>query len=100
MSTTAPRPVTAQPPRDEPTPGAEAAAPKVSVRGLDFYYGRAQALHSITLDVPARQVTAFIGPSGCGKSTLLRTLNRMNDTIPGSRVEGEVLEDGLTEGGL
>ena len=73
----------------------EGAAPaKVSVRDLNFFYGRAQALHSISLDVPERVVMAFIGPSGCGKSTFLRTLNRMNDTIPGSRVEGQVLIDG------
>ena len=64
------------------------------MRGLDFFYGRAQALHRISLDVPERVVMAFIGPSGCGKSTFLRTLNRMNDTIPGTRAEGEVLIDG------
>jgi len=70
------------------------SAPKVSVRNLNFHYGRAQALHDISLDVPERFVMAFIGPSGCGKSTFLRTLNRMNDVIPGTRVEGEVLIDG------
>jgi len=64
------------------------------VRDLNFYYGRSQALHNISLDVPERVVMAFIGPSGCGKSTFLRTLNRMNDTIPGTRAEGEVLIDG------
>ena len=67
---------------------------KISVKDLDFYYGKAQALHGISLEVPERQVVAFIGPSGCGKSTFLRTLNRMNDTIPGTRVEGDVLIDG------
>ena len=67
---------------------------KVSIRNLNFYYGRAQALHDISLDVPERFVMAFIGPSGCGKSTFLRTLNRMNDVIPGTRAEGEVLIDG------
>jgi phosphate transport system ATP-binding protein len=72
----------------------EAAPSKISVRGLDFYYGRTQALHSISLDVPERVVMAFIGPSGCGKSTFLRTLNRMNDTINGARAEGQVLIDG------
>ncbi|MBA2646440.1 MAG: phosphate ABC transporter ATP-binding protein [Pyrinomonadaceae bacterium] len=66
---------------------------KITVRGLDFFYGRAQALHDISLDIPERVVMAFIGPSGCGKSTFLRTLNRMNDTIPGTRVEGEILMD-------
>jgi phosphate transport system ATP-binding protein len=67
---------------------------KISVKDLNFYYGKAQALHGISLEVPERQVVAFIGPSGCGKSTFLRTLNRMNDTIPGTRVEGEVTIDG------
>jgi len=73
----------------------EGAAPaKVSVRDLNFFYGRSQALHNISLDAPERVVMAFIGPSGCGKSTFLRTLNRMNDTIPGTRAEGQVLIDG------
>jgi phosphate transport system ATP-binding protein len=67
---------------------------RVHVRNLDFYYGRSQALHDITLDIPDREVMALIGPSGCGKSTFLRTLNRMNDTIPGTRVDGEVTIDG------
>jgi phosphate transport system ATP-binding protein len=66
---------------------------KISVRDLNFYYGRSQALFDIFLEIPERKVTAFIGPSGCGKSTFLRTLNRMNDIIPGTRVEGEVLID-------
>jgi phosphate transport system ATP-binding protein len=67
---------------------------KISVSKLDFFYGKAQALHDISLEIPEREVMAFIGPSGCGKSTFLRTLNRMNDTIPIARVEGEVLMDG------
>src|SRR5688572_16271193 len=67
---------------------------KISVKDLNFFYGRAQALYDISLDIPERQVVAFIGPSGCGKSTFLRTLNRMNDTIPGTRAEGAVLIDG------
>ena len=71
-----------------------AAPAKVRVRRLNFFYGRSQALHSISLDVGERVVMAFIGPSGCGKSTFLRTLNRMNDTIPGTRAEGQVLIDG------
>ncbi|HEX8088468.1 MAG TPA: phosphate ABC transporter ATP-binding protein PstB, partial [Blastocatellia bacterium] len=58
------------------------------------FYGRTRALKNISLTVPANQVTAFIGPSGCGKSTLLRTLNRMNEIIPGTRVEGSVMLDG------
>src|SRR5689334_5975783 len=71
-----------------------AAATKIEIKDLNFYYGRTRALKSISLDIPAAQVTAFIGPSGCGKSTLIRTLNRMNDVIPGTRVEGRVAIDG------
>ena len=67
---------------------------KLSTANLNFYYGPFQALHGISLHVYDRRVTAFIGPSGCGKSTFLRTLNRMNDTIRISRVEGEILLDG------
>ena len=66
---------------------------KISVRHLDFYYGKQQALYDISLDIQPRIVTAFIGPSGCGKSTFIRTLNRMNDVIPGTRVAGQVLID-------
>jgi phosphate transport system ATP-binding protein len=77
-----------------PSPANPTAPAKVMVRNLNFFYGRAQALHEISLDVPERIVMAFIGPSGCGKSTFLRTLNRMNDVIPGTRVEGEVTIDG------
>ncbi len=65
-----------------------------SVRDLDFYYGRSQALWKINMEIKPRKVTALIGPSGCGKSTFLRCLNRMNDTIVGARVEGQVLLDG------
>jgi phosphate transport system ATP-binding protein len=61
---------------------------------LDFYYGDFQALHDVNLEFQERQVTALIGPSGCGKSTYLRCLNRMNDLIPISRVEGRILLDG------
>ena len=71
-----------------------APANKVSVSGLNFYYGRVQALFDISLSIPERFVMAFIGPSGCGKSTFLRTLNRMNDTIPGTRALGLVEVDG------
>jgi len=67
---------------------------KIEIGKLDFFYGRTRALKSISLDIPAAQVTAFIGPSGCGKSTLIRTLNRMNDVIPGTRVEGRIAIDG------
>jgi len=67
---------------------------KVRVERLNFYYGTAKVLHDIAIGLHSNQVSAFIGPSGCGKSTFLRTLNRMNDIIPGTRVEGEVLIDG------
>ncbi len=72
------------------------AAPvhKISVRNLNFYYGQVQALYDISLEIQERVVTAFIGPSGCGKSTFIRTLNRMNDIIPGTMITGEVLIDG------
>lgn len=76
----------------ESTPSS--STPKIAVRDLNFFYGKNQALHNISLEVPERVVMAFIGPSGCGKSTFLRTLNRMNDVIPATRVEGEVLIDG------
>jgi phosphate transport system ATP-binding protein len=68
-------------------------APKLRSTKLNFYYSAFQALHEISLDVHANKVTAFIGPSGCGKSTFLRTMNRMNETIKGTRVEGEILLD-------
>jgi phosphate transport system ATP-binding protein len=81
-------------PASNPTSsGVSDAAVKIAVRDLNFYYGKAQALHNVSLEIPERIVMAFIGPSGCGKSTFLRTLNRMNDVIPGIRVEGEVLMD-------
>jgi phosphate transport system ATP-binding protein len=68
---------------------------KMEVSDLDFFYGSNKVLHGISLDVEENKVTALIGPSGCGKSTFLRTLNRMNDTIPGTRMVGKVLLDGL-----
>jgi phosphate transport system ATP-binding protein len=73
---------------------AAAPPPKVSIRNLHFYYGKALALKGINLDLADRSITAFIGPSGCGKSTLLRVLNRMYALYPGHRAEGEVLLDG------
>ncbi len=94
---TAPRPTVgagARPGGDPAGSSAPPAAIKIGVRDLDFFYGKAQALYGITIDVPERVVMAFIGPSGCGKSTFLRTLNRMNDTIPGTRAVGQVLIDG------
>ena len=68
--------------------GSADAPTKVDVTELSFFYGQKQALEQVTIAIPANQVTALIGPSGCGKSTFLRTLNRMNDIIPGARVEG------------
>jgi phosphate transport system ATP-binding protein len=68
--------------------------PIFSVKNLDFFYGQSKALSDISLDIMPYQVTALIGPSGCGKSTFLRCLNRMNDTIEGTRVEGQITLDG------
>ncbi len=67
---------------------------KLSVRGLDFYYDKSRALQSISLDISANQVTAFIGPSGCGKSTLLRCFNRIYEMYPKQRAAGEISLDG------
>jgi phosphate transport system ATP-binding protein len=67
---------------------------KISVRHLDFFYGKFQGLKNINLEVAERRVTAFIGPSGCGKSTLLRTLNRMYSLYPGQRAVGEIMFNG------
>ena len=73
---------------------ASVAIERISIHDLDFYYGKTQALKSISLPVYDRTVTAFIGPSGCGKSTLLRVLNRMYDLYPDQHAEGEVLFNG------
>jgi phosphate transport system ATP-binding protein len=75
-------------------PTATPVKPKISVHGLDFFYGVSRALKSISVPLYAKNVTAFIGPSGCGKSTLLRVFNRMYDLYPDQRAEGEVLLDG------
>ena len=69
----------------------------IDVRHLNFYYGSKRALEDITIGIRPNVVTAFIGPSGCGKSTFLRTLNRMNDIIAGTRVDGQVHIDDWTE---
>lgn len=65
----------------------------IEVKNLSLFYGEKQALHDINLKIPKRKVTAFIGPSGCGKSTLLRCMNRMNDLVDGSRIDGQLLLD-------
>ncbi len=66
---------------------------KINIEKLNFFYGQTQALHNISIQIPQKQVTAFIGPSGCGKSTLLRTLNRMNDIIGNTWISGNVFID-------
>jgi len=68
--------------------------PVFSIQNLDFYYGQSKALSNINLDIMPNEVTALIGPSGCGKSTFLRCLNRMNDTISGTRVVGKIALNG------
>ena len=75
-------------------PAAQLDEVRVAARRFGFRYGERRALEDINLDILAKKVTAIIGPSGCGKSTFLRSLNRMNDMIPGARMEGEVLIDG------
>ncbi len=70
------------------------ASPLIAVQHLNLWYGDHQALHDITMDIPAHQITALIGPSGCGKSTFLKSINRMNDLIPGCRIEGTITYDG------
>ena len=81
--------VPASPPQSTPT-----VRPKIDVAGMNFYYGDNRVLQDVTVKMLPNQVTALIGPSGCGKSTFLRSLNRMNDIIPGTRVEGSVCIDG------
>jgi phosphate transport system ATP-binding protein len=67
---------------------------KLKVEDLTFYYGKSQALHNVSFEIPEKRITAIIGPSGCGKSTLLRVFNRMYDLIPSARAGGKVLLDG------
>jgi phosphate transport system ATP-binding protein len=75
-------------------PKGDAASVKISVRDLNFYYGKYHALKDINMDIPENRVTAFIGPSGCGKSTLLRVFNRIYEMYPGQRAEGQITLDG------
>ena len=84
-------------PMAAPTVTATSAAiapTRISIEHINAFYGQKQALFDVSLEIPDNAVTAFIGASGCGKSTLLRCLNRMNDTIPGARVEGAIRMDG------
>jgi len=100
MSTAQPVPL----PPNEPTPAATAAAAPptaesqfdvaIQMRKFNAWYGDFQALRDVDVDLPEKQVTAFIGPSGCGKSTLLKWINRMNDIVPTARAEGELLLHG------
>ncbi len=73
------------------TPSSGAGRPAVTIRGVDIFYGNYRAVHNISMDIHERDITAFIGPSGCGKSTVLRAINRMNDLVPGARVDGEII---------
>ena len=93
MTSAPPRPRAPLAPVAQPERAADAAA-KIDVKGLDFYYGPRRVLEQISVCIRPNEVTALIGPSGCGKSTFLRTLNRMNDIVPGARVEGAVTIDG------
>ena len=68
---------------------------KFEVRGMDLYYGSFHALKNINIDIPEKEITAFIGPSGCGKSTFLKSLNRMNDLVEGCRISGDIRLDGV-----
>jgi len=81
-------------PETKPAPPKTGSQCKLTARDINFFYGQFQALYGISLDIPANKVTAFIGPSGCGKSTFLRTMNRMNETLRNTRVEGDLKLDG------
>ncbi|GAW84937.1 phosphate transport system ATP-binding protein [Bathymodiolus platifrons methanotrophic gill symbiont] len=73
---------------------SQVAETSISIQGLNLFYGEKQALHGITMEIPKKQVTAYIGPSGCGKSTLLRCINRMNDLVDIARIEGSIKIEG------
>ncbi len=81
-------------PPEVKAPSAPTGPTKIAARDVSVFYGDKQALFDVSLDIPDKTVTAFIGPSGCGKSTFLRCMNRMNETIPGARVTGQILMDG------
>ena len=84
----------------QPVAGAPPTPAKMQTRGLRLSYGAKEVLHGVDLDLPTHQITALIGPSGCGKSTFLRSLNRMNETVRGSRREGDVLLEGEEIGAM
>jgi phosphate transport system ATP-binding protein len=86
----APEPAQQAPTDSRPVTGE----PKLRAKNVNFYYGSFKALHDVSLQFPANRVTALIGPSGCGKSTFLRSLNRINETLGNTRVEGEITLDG------
>jgi phosphate transport system ATP-binding protein len=88
-----PRPTLA--PRPPGQPGAGPTTPAVEVRDFSFWYGPRQVLHSLRFTIPRNTVTAIIGPSGCGKSTFLRSINRLNDLIPGARQSGDIIVDDI-----
>jgi phosphate transport system ATP-binding protein len=90
----------ARAPEADPLSTAPPASGSIVARGFSFWYGAKQALHSIDLALAPRSITAFIGPSGCGKSTFLRSINRLNELIPDTRKEGEILLDGMNIYGL
>ena len=94
MSTTAPQRIQPAVAPAPPAPSTVEPAAKIDVAGLDFFYGPRRVLEQISVRIRPNEVTALIGPSGCGKSTFLRTLNRMNDIVPGARVQGAVTIDG------
>jgi phosphate transport system ATP-binding protein len=79
-----------------PLPDAAPTPTVIDVRGFNFWYGPAQALHDVTFEIPRRAVTALIGPSGCGKTTFLRSVNRMNDLVTTARHTGQILLDGVS----
>ena len=81
-------------PRAAPTAAPDTAHPVIEAKQFRFYYGAVEAIRGIDLPIAPRSVTAIIGPSGCGKSTFLRSINRLNDLIPGTRYDGELLFDG------
>ncbi|MDB5295839.1 MAG: pstB3 [Phycisphaerales bacterium] len=90
----APAPAPATGGRAAAAPTSAAVAPLIQARNVSVYYGRHEAIKKVSVDIPEHSVVAFIGPSGCGKSTFLRSINRLNDLIPGCRVTGEMLVGG------